>query len=51
MYLKLKNEEVTIKGRGCPNGRNQKTCISKEDTSLPTVSTEGLMLSFMIDAM
>ena len=51
MFLKLKSDEVKIKGRGCADGRKQRDWISKEDTSSPTVSTEGLMLSCMIDAM
>ena len=51
MFLKLKIDEVTIKGRGCVYGRKQRYWLSKEDTSSPTVSTEGIMLSCMIDAM
>ena len=31
--------------------RNQWNCISKEDTILSTVSNEGLMIPFMVDAM
>ena len=49
MFLKLKSDEVTIKGRGCPYGIKQKDCLSKEDMLSPTVSTEGLILSCMID--
>ena len=44
MFLKLKIDEVTIEGRGCADGRKQRDWLSKEDTSSPTVSTEGLML-------
>ena len=51
MFLKLKSDEVTIKGRGCADGRKQRDWLSKEDASSPTVSTEGLMLSCMIDTM
>ena len=51
MFLKLKSDEVTIKGRGCADWRKQRDWLSKEDTSSPTVSTEGLVLLFMIDAM
>ena len=51
MFLKPKSDEVTIKGRGCADRRKQRYWISKEDTSSLTVSTEGLMLSCMIDAM
>ena len=51
MFLMLKSDEVTIKGRVRADRRKQRDWISKEDTSSPTVSTEGLMLSCMIDAM
>ena len=51
MFLKLKSDEVKIKGGGCTDGRKHQDWISKEDTSSPTVSTEGLVLLFMIDAM
>ena len=39
MFLKLNNDGVVIKGRGCTDERKQRNWISKEDTSLPTVST------------
>ena len=48
--LELKDYEVTVKGRGCAYGRNYRNWLSKEDSSLPTVSTEFLMISFIIDA-
>ena len=51
MFLNLKSDEFTIKGRGCADWRKHQDWLSKEDTSSPTVSTEGLMLSCMIDAM
>ena len=51
IFLKLKSDEVTIKGRGCADERKQRDWLSKEDTSSPNVSTEGIMLSCMIDAM
>ena len=51
MFLKLKSDEVKIKGRGCADGRKHREWISKEDTTSPTVSTGGLMLSCMIDEM
>ena len=50
MFLKLKIDEVTINGRGCAYGRKRQDWISKEDTSSPTVSSEGLMISCMIVA-
>ena len=51
MFLRLKSDEVTIKGRGCADGRKNWYWIPKEDASSPIVSTEGLMLSCMIGAM
>ena len=49
MFLK-KNQCGRIKGRGCADGRNQQGHTTKEETSSPTVSTEGLLLSCTIDA-
>jgi hypothetical protein len=40
----------TIKARGCANGRKQRECTSKEETSSPTVAIEALMSSCVIDA-
>ena len=51
MFLKLKINEVTIKCRGYADRRKQRDWLYKEDTSSPTVSTEGLMLFFIIDTM
>jgi hypothetical protein len=49
MFLKEKRCG-TIKGRGCADGRKQRLYKTKEDTSSPTVRTESLMLSCVIDA-
>ena len=51
MFQKLKIDEVKIKVIGCAEGRKHQDWLSKEDTLSPNVSTEGLVLSFMIDAM
>ena len=51
MFLKIKSDEVAIKGRGCADGRKQWDWLSKEDMSLPTMSTKGLMLLCIIDTM
>jgi hypothetical protein len=40
----------TIKACGCADGRKQRLYKTKEDTSSPTVRTESLLLSCMIDA-
>ena len=49
MFLKEKRCG-TIKGRGCADGRKQRGWMNKDDTTSPTVSTTGLILSCMIDA-
>jgi hypothetical protein len=48
MFLKQKRSE-RIKGRGCADGRKQRLCKTKEETSAPTVATESLFLSCAID--
>jgi hypothetical protein len=48
MFLKEKRCG-TIKGRGCAEGRKQRIYKTKEETSSPTVRTESLMLSCVID--
>ena len=50
MFLKRKRDD-SIKGRGCADGRPQSEWMSKEDTTSPTVATQALILSCMIDAM
>ena len=49
MFLK-KKRCGRIKGRGCADGRKQRTYLSKEETSSPTVATESVYLSCVIDA-
>jgi hypothetical protein len=49
MFLK-KKRCGRIKGRGCADGRKQRSYINKEDASAPTVAIEALMLSCAIDA-
>ncbi len=39
-----------IKARGCADGRKQRVYKSKDETSAPTVHTESLFLSCIIDA-
>ena len=50
MFLKQKRCG-RIEGRGCANGRKQKLYKTKEKTSSPTIHTESLFLSCMIDAL
>jgi hypothetical protein len=49
MFLKQKRDG-TIKGRTVAGGNKQRDFISKEDSSSPTVSTEAVLLSCIIDA-
>ncbi len=49
MFLKQKRCGK-IKTKGCADGRKQRVYKSKEDTSAPTVHTESLFLSSVIDA-
>ena len=50
MFLKRKRCGK-IKGRGCADGRKQRAYITKEDSTAPTVSTEAVFLTAVIDAM
>jgi hypothetical protein len=49
MFLKHKRDGK-IKGRTVAGGNKQWDCISKEDASSPTVATESVLLSCIIDA-
>ena len=40
----------TIKGRACANGSIQRNYIDKDDAATPTVGTEAILLSGVIDA-
>lgn len=50
MFLKRKRDG-SIKGRGCADGRKQRSYISKEDSTSPTVSTEAVFLTAVVDAL
>jgi hypothetical protein len=39
-----------LKGRSCADGRSQRSKYTKEETTSPTVSTDTLIISLMIDA-
>ena len=39
-----------LKGRTCANGRSQRGMYEKSETSSPTISSEALFISLMIDA-
>ena len=49
MFLKQKRCGK-VKARGCADGRKQRVYKNKEETSAPTVHTESLFLSSVIDA-
>ena len=50
MFLKRKRSGK-IKGRGCADGRKQRAHTVKADATAPTVSTEAVFLTAVIDAM
>jgi hypothetical protein len=49
MFLKEKRDG-SLKGRTVAGGNKQQDYIFKEDASLPTVATEAVLLSCIIDA-
>jgi hypothetical protein len=49
LFLKQKRDG-TIKGRTVAGGNKQRGYISKQESSSPTVSTEAVLLSCIIDA-
>jgi hypothetical protein len=49
MFLKRKRCG-SVKGRGCADGRPQRKYIAKEDASSPTIATESVFLTALIDA-
>ena len=49
MFLK-QNRDGNSKGRHVAGGNKQRDFISKEDVSSPTVSTEAVMLTCVVDA-
>ena len=50
MFLKRKRSGK-IKARGCADGRPQRAYIPQEDARAPTVSTEAMFMTAVIDAM
>ena len=49
MFLK-KKRCGKIKGRGCADGRKQRAYITKEQSTSPTISTEAVFLTAVVDA-
>ena len=50
MFLKHKRCGK-VKGRGCADGRKQRAYIAREESTAPTVSTEAVFLTAVIDAL
>ena len=50
MFLKRKRGGK-IKERGCADGRKQRAYTAKEDAASPTVATEAVFLTSVIDAL
>ena len=50
MSLLKEKRNGDLKGRTCADGSVQRPYVTKEDSSSPTVSTEALMTTFVIDA-
>ena len=50
MFLKRKRSGK-IKARGCADGRPQRAYIPQEDARAPTISTEAMFMTAVIDAM
>ena len=50
MFLKQKRCGK-IKGRGCADGRKQRLYKSKEETTSPTITTEALFITCLVDAL
>ena len=48
MFLK-KKRCGKIKGRGCADGRKQRAYITKEESTSPTISTEAVFLTAVVD--
>ena len=46
----VEKRDKTVKARTCANGRAQRAYMRKEDTTSPTVLTESILLTSVIDA-
>ena len=51
LFLTMKRDGETVKGRACADGRKQRLWTKKEDVSSPTIAFEALLYTLMIDAM
>ena len=50
-YLMFLKQKICrkIKGRGCVDGRKHREYLTKDNTSAPTVETESLLLTCLIN--
>ena len=51
LFLTLKQDGKTVKGRACTDGRMQRLWTKKEDVSSPTISFEALLYECMVAAL
>ena len=50
LIVLIEKRDDTIKARACANGKIQRTCIDKNKAASPTVITEALLTTAIIDA-
>ena len=46
----IEKRDGTMKARMCANGSNQRNCVPKEKASIPTVTSELVLITSTIDA-
>ena len=50
LFLTLKKEGTTIKGRACADGGKQPVWTDKQDAASPTIAVESLFYTLIMDA-
>ena len=50
LFLTMKRDNVTLKGRACADGRRQRLWMQKENAASPTVTVEALFFVFLAAA-
>ena len=51
LFLTLKRDGTTIKGRARADGRKQRVWIDKQDAASPTIAVEALFYALIMDAL
>ena len=51
LFLTLKHDRSTIKGRACADRRPQRIWTEKQDSTYPTIDVEALFYTLIMDAM